>query len=101
MRCILKNGTEIDIPDSAIAIGEHTGMAGVAGNTITESDVMRVDEAAQNLMFDKGTFPIQWRRLYFELADGTQLEWPVGRQSRQLYAVWELTTADLTGLKMA
>lgn len=99
MLCVLKNGTEIEVPDVVISTGQIMGMVAVAGNTVSESDVVRVDEAAQDRSFGQYTHPLSWRRLYFELADGEQLEWPVGRQSRTLSAVWELTTADIRGLK--
>jgi hypothetical protein len=100
MLCVL-NGIEIDIPEEVIRITQSKGMVGIAGNTISESDVARVDEAAQDIRLGKHTLPLCWRRLYFELADGEQAEWPVGRQSGHLLVVWELTSADLWGLRKA
>lgn len=101
MLCVLRNGIGIDIPDEVIRTTQIKGMVGVAGNTISESDVARVDEAAQDIRLGKHTLPLCWRRLYFELDDGEQVEWPVDRQSGQLFVVWELATADLWGLKKA
>lgn len=101
MLCVLRNGIEIDIPDEVIRTTQIKGMVGVAGNTISESDVAKVDKAAQDLHLGKHTLPLCWRRLYFELADGEQVDWPVDRHSGHLLVVWKLTLADLWGLKKA
>ena len=100
MLCLV-NGIEMDVPNKLIRIIESKGMIGLGDNAINELDIARADEAAQDICLGQYVVPLSWNRIYFELDDGKRPWWPVGLQSRNLYAVWELTMVDLQGLRKA
>ena len=69
-------------------------MVKVYKGIVTEDDVQRVDEVAQDICWG-GMNPISVsaRRLYFQLDNGDQVADPVGQASQRLECVWEFMTA--------
>ena len=69
-------------------------MVKVNTGIVTDHDVQRVDEVAQDICWG-GMNPISVsaRRLYFQLDNGDQLADPVGHVSQRLESVWEFMTA--------
>lgn len=68
-------------------------MVKVNTGIVTDKDVQRVDEFAQDISWG-GMNPIlvSARRLYFQLDNGEPLADPVGQASQRLECVWEFMT---------
>ena len=86
------DGKAYDIPADQITTSRSCGMVGISGDTVTESDVVRVDEAALGDGLEHtGSMEIGRKRLYFELDDGEIVDCPVGKFTNRLECVWEFT----------
>ena len=91
---VVYNNEQFSVCDTQLLPKRSTGMVKVNTGIVTEHDVQRVDEVAQDLSWG-GMNPISVsaRRLYFQLDNGDQVADPVGHTSRRLECVWEFMTA--------
>jgi hypothetical protein len=91
---VVYNNEQFTVCDAQLQSKRSTGMIKVITGIVTEHDVQRVDEVAQDISWG-GMNPISLsaRRLYFQLDNGDQVAYPVGYASQRLECVWEFVTA--------
>src|SRR4051812_9742840 len=92
----LIGGVSHDIPEEFIATFRSRGMVAVAGGTIRTEDMERADQAAQPSyvsLYDN-QIELDRRRLYFELDNGEQHEYPIGLTSSRLESLWEFSVGS-------
>lgn len=85
-------GRNIRIPDELCFKRNVRAMVVVKGDTVNEEDVRKVELVAQSISQQSETeIELAHSNLFFELGDGEKTACPVGRKSRNLECVWELT----------
>jgi hypothetical protein len=90
---VVYNNEQFSVCDMQLQSKRSTGMVKVITGIVTDLDVQRVDEVAQDISWG-GMNPISIsdRRLYFQLDNGDQVATPVGLASQLLECVWEFMT---------
>lgn len=91
---VVYNNEQFSVCDTQLLPKRYTGMVKVNTGIVTEHDVQRVDEVAQDISWG-GMNPISVSacRLYFQLDNCDQVADPVGYESRRLECVWEFMIA--------
>ncbi len=91
---IVYQDVQFSVFDAQFRSKRSIGMVNVGTGVVTDNDVQRVDEVAQDISWG-GMNPIliSARRLYFQLDNGDQVADPVGHTSQRLECVWEFMTA--------
>lgn len=91
---VVYNNEQFSVCDTQLHSKRSTGMVKVNTGIVTDKDVQRVDEVAQDICWG-GMNPISVsaRRLYFKLDNGDEVADPVGHAAHRLECVWEFMTA--------
>ncbi|PPD55092.1 MAG: hypothetical protein CTY12_01930 [Methylotenera sp.] len=91
---VVYNNEQFSVCATQLSSKRLTGMVKVSTGVVTDHDVQRVDEVAQDISWG-GMNPISLGscRLYFQLDNGNQVTDPLGRASQRLECVWEFLTA--------
>jgi cell division ATPase FtsA len=90
---IVYRNMQFTLPANKLGSKRSRGMVKVSTGVVTDNDVRRVDQVAQDIIWG-GFNPIciNSRRLYFELDNGVKVEDPIGQPSQRLECVWEFMT---------
>jgi cell division ATPase FtsA len=90
---IVYRNMQFTVPANKLGSKRSRGMVKVSEGIVTDNDVKRVDQVAQDILWgDFNPICINSRRLYFELDNGIKIDDPVGQPSQRLECVWEFMT---------
>lgn len=90
---VVYRNMQFTVPANKLGSKRSTGMVNVSTGIVTDNDLRRVDQVAQDIIWG-GFNPIciNSRRLYFELDNGVKVDDPIGQPSQRLECVWEFMT---------